>query len=233
MVSLWVTPEELNDPAHPRALEVCEAVTYALYNLSGQRFGGVQEVTEWYGRHGDSCFSCHAETYVTDNGHLFQPHGHRFFSGEVKGLRTRGTPIVSVDEIYTAKGLLDPTEYQIANRSVIYMTNRSGWNFSQGVTVTYQYGQFPPTLGRLAAHSLANEFLLSLDGDGECRLPDNVTSVSRQGLSFTLTSTASLAALRKTGIYEVDLFLATANPSGAVKKAKVFSPDRPRGEKYL
>jgi hypothetical protein len=36
-----------------------------------------------------------------------------------------------------------------------------------------------------------------------------------------------------TGIYEVDLFLSTHNPSGALKKPKVFSPDRPRGESYL
>jgi hypothetical protein len=60
-----------------------------------------------------------------------------------------------------------------------------------------------------------------------------VTSVTQQGLSFSLKDPSALAALRKTGLYEVDLFLSTVNPTGALQPAKVFSPVARRGERRL
>lgn len=234
MVSLWVTPAELDDPDSPWAPLICEAVSLALFNLSGQKYPGVREVTESYLRRGTSCFSCSlGESFVTDNGHVFQPHGHRLFDGAPTGLRTRGTPIVSVSSVSTAAGMMPSADYKVANRSVIYRTNRAGWDFHSGVTVTYKYGQYPPALGRLAALKLANEFVLAFEGSENCTLPANVTSVTRLGISFTLSSPQALAQLRMTGIYEVDLFLSTCNPSGALKRPKVFSADKPRGERYL
>lgn len=234
MVSLWVTPAELDDPESPWATLVCEAVSYALFNLSGQKYPGIHSVTESYLRRGTSCFSCdYGEAFVTDNGHLYQPHGHRYYDGAPAGLRTRGKPIISVSSVETANGIMPSADYRIANRSVIYRSNRAGWDFSSGATVTYEYGQYPPALGRLAALKLANEFVLAFEGSESCALPANVTSVTRLGISFTLSNPAALAALRMTGIYEVDLFLSVSNPSGALKRPKVFSPDVPRGEKYL
>jgi hypothetical protein len=149
------------------------------------------------------------------------------------GLHTRGKPIISVSSVETLTGVLPSADYQVANRSVIYLTNKTPWNFNGGITVTYEYGQMPPAMGRMAAIDLAEEFLLSINDPAECALPDRVTQVTRLGLSFTMKDPAVLAAMRMTGLASVDLFLSVANPAGAFKKPRVITPDRPRGEKYL
>lgn len=234
MVVAWITAADLSDPGDPNAPAAAEAASWALYMLSGQKYPGVSEVTEWYGFRNSSCFSCaYAEAYVTDTGHLFQPHGHRYFDSPAAGLRLRGRPIVSISAIETANGVLPSADYKVANRSVVHRTNGACWDFNTGVTVTYRYGQYPPTMGRNAAIKLGDEFLLALNDDDDCALPDNVISVTRLGISFTMANPADLAKIRMTGLYEVDLFLSIANPAGALKKPKVFSTNVPRGEKYL
>lgn len=234
MPVLWITAADLNDPDDPNAPRAAEMASWALFKLSGEKYPGVQEVTEWYGTRGSSCFSCSfGETFVSDAGAVTQPHRHRFHGGATDGLRTRGKPIVSVASIASANGILPSADYKVANRSVIYRTNRAPWNFDSGVTVRYRWGQYPPAMGIAAAIALGNESLLAMNEDSECAFPDRVTSVTKTGLSFTLSDPAALAALRMTGIPDVDLFLSIANPSGALKKPRVLSPDRPRGERYL
>ena len=234
MAVLWITAADLADPDDPLAPLAAENASWVLYNLSGQKYPGVKEVTEWYGRRGSSCFSCnYGESYQADTGYVFVPHGHRYFSDTAPGLRLRGRPIVSVSSVATAAGVLPSADYQVANRSVLYRTNKSAWDFLSGVTVTYRWGQYPPSMGKSAAILLANQFLMAMNDDDECALPATVTSVTRLGVSFGVKDPAVLAAMRLTGIPAVDLFLKTANPGGSVKRPKIFSPDIPRGEKYL
>lgn len=232
MAVLWIEADSLDSPDDPNAQLAAEAASYILYRLTGEKYPGVLgPVTEWYGRRGSSCWSCFGNLGETELA--LAPHGHRYFEGSVQGLRLRGNPIVSVSSVTTAAGALPSADYQVANRSVLYRTNRTPWNFDSGVTVTYIYGQNPPPLGRLAAIKLGNELVLSVTDPDACSLPANVTNVTRLGLSFALSNTAALAALRQTGIFEVDLFVAVSNPSGALKRPRIFSPDKPRGESYL
>ena len=49
-------------------------------------------------------------------------------------------------------------------------------------------------------------------------------------MSFTLLDPQDFLDKGRTGIYEIDLMLSALNPAGALKRARVFSPDIRRAE---
>jgi hypothetical protein len=76
------------------------------------------------------------------------------------------------------------------------------------------------------------EFAKLWAGDEDCALPQRVTSISRQGVSYTLLDSQDFIDDVRTGLYAVDLFLKTVNPDKARAKSRVFSPDVPRARRY-
>jgi hypothetical protein len=91
------------------------------------------------------------------------------------------------------------------------------------ITVSYICGSGVPAGGKLAARALAEEMLSGMTG-GPCQLPERVTSVTRQGMTFTLLDPQDFLDKGRTGLYVVDLFLRGANPRGAMRPARVFIP---------
>lgn len=232
MAVLWINASDIADPTSPYAETAVEIASFMLYKLSGEKYSGSQTVTEWYGRDESLCFACGLGPGTEAAISLVGDHLHAGLrlDGTRRLLRLRGRPVVSVDTVETANGVLDAADYKIVNRTSLLKT--SGCWTDAGVTVTYSYGAYPPAMGRMAAIRLANELVAMYEGSEDCALPDNVTSVTRQGLSFTLNDPVAVSAMRRTGIWEIDMFLATVNPDGARKRPKVFSPDTPRGERY-
>ena len=84
----------------------------------------------------------------------------------------------------------------------------------------------------MAARKLAIEFARLWSGDENCELPQRVTSVSRQGVSYTILDNQEFIDELRTGLYEIDLFLKVTNPDNARRKSKVFSVDTPRARRY-
>jgi hypothetical protein len=78
---------------------------------------------------------------------------------------------------------------------------------------------------------LATELVKLYEGDDTCALPQRVTSVNRQGVSYTVLDNQDFIDELKTGLYAVDLFLKTANPDKARARSRVFSPDTPRARR--
>ena len=81
----------------------------------------------------------------------------------------------------------------------------------------------------MAAIEMANQMVLLETDPDACLLPDRVTSISRQGVSFTILDPQNFLKEGRTGLYNVDLFIKSVNPVNALKKAKIFSPDVPKG----
>lgn len=78
--------------------------------------------------------------------------------------------------------------------------------------VTYRRGiPVPSGVGQLTG-LLAKEFLDALNNEGRCRLPRTVTTASRNGVTYRAYDPAVIYANGKTGIAEIDLWLATVNP---------------------
>lgn len=113
-------------------------------------------------------------------------------------------------------------------------TERFGWPTCQvpdlpdsqpgTFSVTYTYGIEPPASGVRAAKKLAEILLLPQLGD-TTRTPVRVTNVSRQGMSASITDVVDILKKGGLGIYEVDAFLLSVNPSKNQRQAVAWSPD--------
>jgi hypothetical protein len=247
MSNLWVDTEELGIYADSDyAYDAVKTASYMLWALSGRKYSGSTTVTERYTsvydpylRTGASRLS-YSPTLI--NGQVENlpqgnagAHGHHDFSGDgtssYQRLRLRGRKVVRVHTVRTGDGdVVDPSQYYLADHSTIYGTPNATWTPSN-VEITYTYGTPPPAAGRAAARILATELVKLYEGDDTCALPQRVTSIARQGVTYTVLDSQDYIDNLRTGIYAVDMFLKTSNPDGAKARSRVFSPDTPRARR--
>ena len=238
MPKQWITAADLDSPTAESAESAAAYASYVLYHLSGKRYTGTTQSTDWI------TFSYDYPDYVEDFGAALNilgvsitnaQHITVYENDDARPLKLylRSKPILSVSAValgaHGATTLLDPSEYVIGNKAFLLRRDGQRWDLEHGIGVTYQHGVKPPEAGIMAAKELANELVLLETNPDACSLPSRITSISRQGVSYTVFDPQSFLDKGRTGLYNVDLFLSATNPSGAVKKAKVFSPDIPRG----
>jgi len=243
MSNLWVTPDELGTPYADSefAYEACKSASGLLWSMSGRKYSGITTVTERYVcqnrifRYGAS-----ANTYqaVLLDGAIFNIPSDEFEGGVTDGMspesriRLRGRPVTKIHAIRRRDGVvLDPSAYYLVDHSTVQAASGIPWT-PCNLEITYSYGTYAPTMGRMAARTLAIEFVKLFEGSDDCALPQRVTSIARQGVSYTLLDSQDFIEEMRTGIYMVDLFLKSTNPDKARAKARVFSPDVPRGRRY-
>lgn len=99
-------------------------------------------------------------------------------------------------------------------------------DYSNTFEVAYYTGVGPNDLLRYGAGVLAAEFFKACSGS-KCRLPQGVTSVTRNGITMEIPS--GLFPGGATGIHEVDTIIRIYNPFSLKAGARVLSPDSPRG----
>lgn len=227
MAILWISAADTIDPTGPYTASAVEYASFILYKLSAEKFTGVYTVTEVYSNQ-------HTLPALTTpsivEGKIYNVP--RFSEGQ-RNLRLRHTPVRSVDSVTYFGNVLAPTEYSLRNNSYLVRKNALPWVLDtvNELSVTYKYGTPPPAAGKRAATRLANELILADMGSSSCALPERISSVSRQGVSYTVMDPQEFIANGKVGIYEIDLFLAAVNPNKTKKRPKVFLADRPRGER--
>lgn len=220
MAVRWITEADTNAPTDPNTALHVEAASWILYKLTAEKYSGIVERTEWYGSDNTECSTCLSDL----------THRHVFYRTQSQNiLRLRGTPVVSITSVSHGGQILDPSQYRILNSMNLSLIGGECWDLNKGVEVVYNAGTRPPEAGRQAAIRLANEFILSATDASACTLPERVTAISRQGMDYTILDPQDFLDNGKTGIYEIDLFLRTANPGGAKKKPRVFIADAPNG----
>jgi hypothetical protein len=247
MTNLWVETEELGDYSESDyAYDAVKTASYLLWAMSGRKFTGTTTVTERYVSAYDPYLRV-GGSYLTFsptlvNGSIqnipnagYGRHSHRDFLGDgtssYSRLRLRGRKVIKVHNLRDINGnVIDPKHYYLYDHSTLLGTPNSTWEPSN-IEVTYTYGTPPPTAGRAAARVLATELVKLYENDDTCALPQRVTSITRQGVSYTILDNQSFIDELKTGIYAVDLFLKTANPDKARARSRVFSPDVPRARR--
>lgn len=101
-----------------------------------------------------------------------------------------------------------------------------------GFEIDYVRGVPVPLGGQEAAGALAYELWKASDGQ-DCGLPDNVRSVSRQGVSMEMVDMAALIGDQATGVPSVDRWIASVNPHRTLTRPEVFSPDIARGARVV
>jgi hypothetical protein len=122
-------------------------------------------------------------------------------------------PIISISAVRIDGTVITPTKYALLGGQ--WFVPRSlptpffpyqDINVAKGAQNSWEiditYGEEAPALGKIACEDLANELLKSCKGE-ECALPHGVTSVTRDGVTYSFESISS----GYTNIQTVDFFL--------------------------
>lgn len=143
-------------------------------------------------------------------------------------------PVSQVDEVIVDGVIIDPSLYRVDNRELLVGVNGQCWPECQNLDlnspaagtfeVTYQRGTPLPMAGQIAAGIMACEFAKACAG-GNCALPEQISTLVRQGVEVTMVNPTDVLNKGLTGIAEVDLWLRSVNPNQRAKRARVFSPD--------
>lgn len=243
MSNLWINPEELGDYAETEfAYEAAKAASNLMWALSGRKYSGITTVTERYVcagriyRYGPSINNNQA-VLVDGDVYNFYSDDMDFYEGMTADgitsssrIRLRGRPVRKIHVVRDRSGkVISPNKYYLVDHSTLQASLGVPWT-PCNIEITYSYGVEPPTLGKMAARTLAIEFAKLWAGE-DCDLPQRVTSISRQGVSYTLLDSQDFVEDLRTGLYAVDLFLKASNPDKARAKARVFSPDVSRARR--
>ncbi len=241
MSNLWLNVDELDSYANSEyAYDAVKTASQLMWTMSGRKYGGITTVTERY-----ICASrayrlgASARNYTPElvGGNVYNIPFDEFddyaeittdgMSPSTR-LRLRGRPVVQIHAVRDRVGrIVDPANYYLVDHSTLQARAGVAWA-PCNIEVTYSYGSPPPAAGKAAARILATEFIKLWSGADDCALPQRLTSISRQGVSYTILDSQDFIDEMRTGLYAVDLFLKSANPDKARAKAKVFSPDVPR-----
>ena len=241
----WVTADELGDYGYTEFTdEAIRTASYLLWAMSGRKYTGVTTVTERYTctlRNNRMGPSTKTNSPVLFGGDVYNiPSGDYDEYSELTSdgmspdsrIRLRGRPVTKIHSIRNrVGGIVDPSNYYLVEHSTIHIKAGTPWT-PCNTEVTYSYGTPVPAIGKMAARTLAIEFIKLWSDDETCALPQRVTSVARQGVSYTILDQQEFIQEMRTGMYVIDLFIKTVNPDGARRKSKVFSPDQPRARRY-
>lgn len=235
MSGLWLTVTDLGPQweTSDYAEEAVKVASYAMWALSGRKYSGVRTVTERYVR-----FTPLINTKLLQEVSIISSRVNRalqiiepWVSPETR-IRLRGQPVRSIETIRNVNGkIVSPDSYFMVDHSTIQFA-KGALIVPADIEISYTYGVAPPAMGKMAARRLAIEFIKLWEGDEDCALPQRVTSITRQGVSYTILDQQDFLQELRTGIYEIDLYLKTANPDKAKRPARVFSPDVPMARRY-
>jgi hypothetical protein len=243
--NFWVQPEELGDYAYTEYTEeAVRTASYLLWAMSGRKYTGETTVTERYTctlRNNRMGPSTKTNSPVLFGGDVYNiPSGDYDEYSELTSdgmspdsrIRLRGRPVTKIHAIRNRNGgIIDASNYYLVEHSTIHIKAGTPWT-PCNTEITYTYGTPVPAIGKMAARTLAIEFIKLWSDDETCALPQRVTSVARQGVSYTILDQQEFIQEMRTGMYVIDLFIKTVNPDGARRKSKVFSPDQPRARRY-
>lgn len=129
---------------------------------------------------------------------------------------------------------VDPATYRVDNWARLVRVGGACWPDCQNLSlpdtepgtfaVWFYTGYDIPPLGRLAVTLLAKEFRKLCAGEKGCVLPERVTSVTRQGVSYEMVNEA-----RKTNIKIVDDWVELVNPHGLIEPMTIVNIDQEYG----
>jgi hypothetical protein len=143
-------------------------------------------------------------------------------------------PVAEVTEVKVDGLVVAPAAYEVYEWSDLVRVDGECWPLCQDFTadtdevgsflVTYDRGIEPPPGADCVTGILAAEIAKACVGTA-CRLPRNVSSVSRQGVNVSFISPEELVKMRLTGIPEVDMWVVADNPDRLTTDSVVWSPE--------
>lgn len=145
-------------------------------------------------------------------------------------------PVCEVAEVMVDGVALDPSAYRVDDFRKLVRTDGLCWPRCQDMaspdtelntwSVSLTYGREPPQIALDAAAELACELIKARIGQA-CRLPQRMTSLTRQGVTMSFIDPMSFFKEGRTGLYLLDLAIRALNPNLLMRPASVYSPDVP------
>lgn len=137
--------------------------------------------------------------------------------------------------------VLPPTAYRVDDNRRLVRTDGGCWPDCQELarpdtepgtwSVTYRTGVPVPPGGRMAVTDLAIQLWRACQGNKSCALPERVTQVVREGITYTLLDNLEVFERGRTGLNRVDLWLTSVNPYAARAPMRAWSPDTIRSRR--
>jgi hypothetical protein len=192
---IWVDPCNLSNPDMDLAEQAAISATYALWSLTGERFHGPQ---------------CWIEDYRTINGfctiQLRQWPVAEVLAVSRIDLCADAVGATGVGSLISSACHMGGGQVRVCGSSNSFGVCGCG---ADGSIIRVHYktsNNLPPGADR-AVLRLADEYLKSYKGE-KCSLPERVTSVSRQGASWTILDPQDFLQDGLTGIGPIDQWLA-------------------------
>lgn len=148
-------------------------------------------------------------------------------------------PVAAIDEVVVDGVVLPASAYRldiVGYNPVLVRIDGECWPECQDMdadldevgsfAITYQRGVPVPRAGQIAAGKLAGEFAKACSG-AECALPQQLASLSRNGVEVQVMDPAALLDQGLTGIADVDLWIRAVNPARRAQRTRVLTSDAP------
>lgn len=143
-------------------------------------------------------------------------------------------PIDSIESVRVDGEVLAPSAYRVDNRKILVRQDGGRWPFCNDLSlpatedgtweVVYTLGVEVPRGGQIAAGVLACEFAKAICKSNDCRLPQRIQTVTREGVTVGVLDPFDGIAEGRTGIWLIDSWVASVTRSPA--RSTVHSPDR-------
>lgn len=203
-----------------------EVASELLWNLSQRRYPGLCTVTRSLCL---ECTSCGAAWYWWGSDG-FNDYGRGCGCGPLQriDLGGNGDPVYAVREVIVDGDVLDPSAYRLYDQRWLARVDGEKWPTVADLTdpnafqATWVRGVPIPAAARNAAAKLAAEIAAQCSGQA-CELPSRVTSVVREGVSYTILDSLKMIDEGRTGVYMVDMWLA-AEKKGIVDEPGMVNP---------
>lgn len=144
-------------------------------------------------------------------------------------------PVAEIVDIKVDGIVLDPSAYRLDNGRIIVRTDGACFPECQNLdlfdsevgtwSVTLRPGETLPAIGSLAAGELACEYAKLCSGSADCSLPQQLASMTRNGIEVQVSDPQILLDAGLTGLPNVDLFIRSVNPASLRARPRVFSSD--------
>ena len=143
-------------------------------------------------------------------------------------------PVCSIEQIKIDGMVVDPSTYRVDDFHKLVRLGSDEWpkcnDFTKADTevgtwsITLTHGRPVPALAILGANEMACEIIKNCIGK-PCKLPQRVSSVTRQGISVSFLDDMQFLDKGLTGLYYVDLAARTYNPQRLARRPMAYSPD--------
>lgn len=219
----WATPEQVLNCRSDLTGKVTEAqladaicqASDLLYQLSGRRYPGICQISRSLCA---PCVRCDRHTCCCR-----RPADSVRLPSQL--------PILGVVEVTVDGDTIPRAAYRVDEWRWLVRTDGDHWPHCAAFTdpdafaITFLAGRVPPPAGTRAAAVFAGEIAAKC-ANLDCDIPEHVTTISREGVTFTVLDSFRMLDEERTGIYQVDAWL-TAERAGQRPPPNMFDPAAP------